>query len=137
MREYLYYSALLQLPGFLCEKKSIVEDAILAMSLNDHANKLIGSHCCTKGLSKGEKRRVTIARELITRPHLLFIDEPLYHLDRSLYNFYFYILHSSCSMKCLRESSILNIQCFCTTYDGDIKEACKQWVDTYFHNLPK
>nr|KAJ0198817.1 hypothetical protein LSAT_V11C600315920 [Lactuca sativa] len=81
VREYLYYSALLQLPGFLCEKKSIVEEAILAMSLNEHANKLIGSHCCTKGLSKGEKRRITIARELITRPHLLFIDEPLYHLD--------------------------------------------------------
>ncbi|KAL4591563.1 hypothetical protein LXL04_004532 [Taraxacum kok-saghyz] len=85
VREYLYYSALLQLPGFLCEKKSIVEDAILAMSLADQANKLIGGHCCTKGLSKGEKRRITIATELLMRPHLLFIDEPLYHLDRSLY----------------------------------------------------
>ncbi|KAI3523392.1 hypothetical protein L1887_01473 [Cichorium endivia] len=81
VREYLYYSALLQLPGFLCEKKSVVEDAIAAMSLGDHANKLIGSHCCTKGLSKGEKRRITIARELVMRPHILFIDEPLYHLD--------------------------------------------------------
>ncbi|KAL6967179.1 ATP-binding cassette sub- G member 3, variant 2 [Sarracenia purpurea var. burkii] len=81
VREFLYYSALLQLPGFFCQKKSIVEDAILAMSLGDYANKLIGGHCYMKGLSNGERRRVSIARELVTRPHILFIDEPLYHLD--------------------------------------------------------
>lgn len=82
MREYLYYSALLQLPGFLFRKRSAVEDAILAMSLGDYANKLIGGHCYMKGLRSGERRRVTIARELVMRPHILFIDEPLYHLDR-------------------------------------------------------
>ncbi|KAL8245452.1 hypothetical protein R6Q59_011710 [Mikania micrantha] len=81
VREYLYYSALLQLPGFLCEKKSVVEDAIAAMSLVDYANNLIGGHCFTKGLSNGEKRRVSIARELVMGPRFLFIDEPLYHLD--------------------------------------------------------
>ncbi|GMH12514.1 hypothetical protein Nepgr_014355 [Nepenthes gracilis] len=81
VREFLYYSALLQLPGFFCEKKSVVEDAIHAMSLGDYANKLIGGHCYMKGLPNGERRRVTIARELVTRPHILFIDEPLYHLN--------------------------------------------------------
>ncbi|KAK9057797.1 hypothetical protein SSX86_022635 [Deinandra increscens subsp. villosa] len=81
VREYLYYSALLQLPGFLCEKKSVVEDAIAAMSLGEYANHLIGGHCLTKGLSNGERRRVSIARELVMGPHFLFIDEPLYHLD--------------------------------------------------------
>ncbi|CAH2041688.1 unnamed protein product [Thlaspi arvense] len=81
VREFLYYSALLQLPGFFCQKKSVVEDAILAMSLGDYANKLIGGHCFMKGLPNGERRRVGIARELLTRPHILFIDEPLYHLD--------------------------------------------------------
>ncbi|KAK9079116.1 hypothetical protein SSX86_000786 [Deinandra increscens subsp. villosa] len=81
VREYLYYSALLQLPGFLCEKKSVVEDAIAAMSLGEYANHLIGGHCFTKGLSNGERRRVSIARELVLGPHFLFIDEPLYHLD--------------------------------------------------------
>ncbi|MBA0701331.1 hypothetical protein Goari_020600 [Gossypium aridum] len=34
-----------------------------------------------KGLPSGERRRVAIARELVMRPHILFIDEPLYHLD--------------------------------------------------------
>lgn len=82
VREFLYYSALLQLPGFLLQKRSVVEDAIQAMSLSDYANKLIGGHCYMKGLRSGERRRVSIARELVMRPHILFIDEPLYHLDR-------------------------------------------------------
>lgn len=82
VREFLYYSALLQLPGFICQKKNVVEDAIISMSLVDYANKLIGGHCYMKGLRSGERRRISIARELVMRPHLLFIDEPLYHLDR-------------------------------------------------------
>lgn len=81
VREYLYYSALLQLPGFFCQRKNVVEDAIHGMSLSDYANKLIGGHCYMKGLPRGERRRVRIARELVMRPHVLFIDEPLYHLD--------------------------------------------------------
>lgn len=86
VREFLYYSALLQLPGFFCQKKGVVEDAIIAMSLGDYANKLIGGHCYMKGLPSGERRRVSIARELVMRPQILFIDEPLYHLDRFLSN---------------------------------------------------
>ncbi|XP_010253968.1 PREDICTED: ABC transporter G family member 3-like [Nelumbo nucifera] len=81
VREMLYYSALLQLPGCFSQKKSVVDDAISAMSLGDYANKLIGGHCYMKGLPCGERRRVSIARELVMRPHILFIDEPLYHLD--------------------------------------------------------
>lgn len=81
VREYLYYSALLQRPGFISKKRSAVDDAIIAMSLGDYANKLIGGHCYMKGLPSGERRRVAIARELVLRPHVVFIDEPLYHLD--------------------------------------------------------
>ncbi|XP_059300422.1 ABC transporter G family member 3-like [Lycium ferocissimum] len=81
VREFLYYSALLQLPGFFCQKRSVVEDVIDAMSLGDCANKLIGGHCYMRGLRSGERRRVSIARELVMSPHILFIDEPLYHLD--------------------------------------------------------
>jgi ABC-type multidrug transport system ATPase subunit len=84
VREMLYFSALLQLPGFLSSKKAIVEDAIAAMSLGDHADKLIGGNCFMTRLPTGERRRVSIARELVMRPHVLFIDEPLYNLDRYL-----------------------------------------------------
>ncbi|CAA6673376.1 unnamed protein product [Spirodela intermedia] len=81
VREMLYYSALLQLPGFFSQKKSAVEDAIQAMSLADYSDKVIGGQCYVKGLPSGERRRISIARELVTRPHVLFVDEPLYHLD--------------------------------------------------------
>lgn len=84
VREMLYYSALLQLPGFFSQKKNFVEDAIAAMSLGDYADTVIGGHCYKKSLPSGERRRVSIARELVVRPHVLFIDEPLYHLDRLL-----------------------------------------------------
>ncbi|RAL37491.1 hypothetical protein DM860_000185 [Cuscuta australis] len=81
VREFLYYSAWLQIPHFFWQTKDVVEDAIVAMSLGDCSDKLIGGHCCMKGLPKGEKRRVSIARELVMRPHVMFIDEPLYCLD--------------------------------------------------------
>lgn len=81
VREMLHYSALLQLPGVFSSKKSVVDDAIAAMSLGDYADKLIGGHFFSKSLPTGERRRVSIARELVMRPHVLFIDEPLYHLD--------------------------------------------------------
>uniref|UniRef100_A0A0D9ZG40 ABC transporter domain-containing protein n=1 Tax=Oryza glumipatula TaxID=40148 RepID=A0A0D9ZG40_9ORYZ len=69
------------LPGLFSSKTSIVEDAIAAMSLADYADNLIGGHCFINSLPAGERRRLSIARELVMRPHVLFIDEPLYHLD--------------------------------------------------------
>ncbi|KAG2311908.1 hypothetical protein Bca52824_023465 [Brassica carinata] len=51
--ELLYYSALLQIPGYLFQKRNGVEDAIQAMSLSDYANNLIGGHCYMKGLRSG------------------------------------------------------------------------------------
>ncbi|CAH9097446.1 unnamed protein product [Cuscuta epithymum] len=81
VREFLYYAAWLQISGFFWQTKDVVEDAILSMSLGDCSDKLIGGHYCIKGLPMGEKRRISIARELVMRPHVMFIDEPLYHLD--------------------------------------------------------
>nr|AWG43866.1 ABCG3 transporter [Lycoris aurea] len=81
VREMLHYSVLLQLPAFFSQKKNAVDDAIASMSLGDYSDKLIGGRCFMKSLPKGERRRVSIARELVMRPHVLLIDEPLYHLD--------------------------------------------------------
>lgn len=79
----LYHASLLQLPGFIsrAQKAALVEDAILAMSLQEYSDSRIGSNFHSKGLSNGERRRISIARELITNPQFVFIDEPLYHLD--------------------------------------------------------
>ena len=71
----------------------MVEEAIHAMSLGEYANKLIGGHCYMKGLPSGERRRVSIAQELVMRPRILFIDEPLYHLDRLVIYFLFFLIY--------------------------------------------
>lgn len=136
VREMLYYSALLQLPGFFFQKKSFIEDAISAMSLGDFADSLIGGHCYTKSLPSGERRRVSIARELVMRPHVLFIDEPLYHLDRFhtvlskdlqyvIKNFLWFCLFAEC----------IFFQCISSSVNGYIKETRKHWLHSYFHNV--
>lgn len=82
VREAVYYSALLQLPDSMpkSEKKERAEMTIREMGLQDAIDTRIGgwSH---KGLSGGQKRRVSICIEILTRPKLLFLDEPTSGLD--------------------------------------------------------
>ncbi|PHH91320.1 hypothetical protein CDD83_968 [Cordyceps sp. RAO-2017] len=51
-----------------------------AFGLSDRANVLIGTPA-RKGISDGQKRRVSIASQLITEPKILFLDEPTSGLD--------------------------------------------------------
>ena len=83
VRETIYYSAHLRLPDKMPkrEKNTIVESTILEMGLQDCADTPVGNWH-VRGLSGGEKRRVSIALEILTRPRLLFLDEPTSGLDR-------------------------------------------------------
>jgi ABC-type branched-subunit amino acid transport system ATPase component len=83
VRETIYYSASLRLPGTVtrAEKKAIVESTIQEMGLHDCKNTPVGNWHM-RGLSGGEKRRLSIALEILTRPRLLFLDEPTSGLDR-------------------------------------------------------
>nr|XP_043621753.1 ABC transporter G family member 1-like isoform X2 [Erigeron canadensis] len=82
VRESVYYSAQLQLPDFMskADKKERAESTIREMGLQDSMDTRIGGWGA-KGLSGGQKRRVSICIEILTRPNLLFLDEPTSGLD--------------------------------------------------------
>ncbi|KAI3896292.1 hypothetical protein MKW92_023054 [Papaver armeniacum] len=82
VKETVYYSAMLQLPESMTssEKKDRAETTIRDMGLQEAMNTTIGGWS-SKGLSGGQKRRVSICKEILTRPKLLFLDEPTSGLD--------------------------------------------------------
>ncbi|KAK5994194.1 putative ABC transporter ATP-binding protein/permease [Cladobotryum mycophilum] len=82
VRETLRYAAALRLPQYMSseEKCQRAEEIILRMGLKDCANNLIGNEM-VKGISGGEKRRVSIAVQILTDPRVLLIDEPTSGLD--------------------------------------------------------
>ncbi|XP_033514288.1 ABC transporter G family member 1-like isoform X3 [Nicotiana tomentosiformis] len=82
VKEAVYYSAQLQLPDSMTksEKIQIAEQTIKEMGLQDAMNTRIGGWG-NKGISGGEKRRLSICMEILTRPKLLFLDEPTSGLD--------------------------------------------------------
>lgn len=82
VRENLHFAASLRLPTHLSkqEKISRAESIILKMGLRDCADNLVGSNL-VKGISGGEKRRVTIATQILTEPRVLLLDEPTSGLD--------------------------------------------------------
>ncbi|WJX46562.1 ATP-binding cassette sub- G member 1 [Trifolium repens] len=82
VKEAVYYSAQLQLPDTMSkeEKKERADFTIKEMGLQDAINTRIGGWG-VKGISGGQKRRVSISIEILTRPRLLFLDEPTSGLD--------------------------------------------------------
>jgi len=82
VRETIYYSANLRLPGSMRKEEvnEIIEGTIMEMGLQECADRLIGNWHL-RGISGGEKRRLSIALEILTRPTLLFLDEPTTGLD--------------------------------------------------------
>lgn len=82
VRETLRFAAGLRLPSFMSteEKFRRAEDVLMKMGLKDCASNLIGSDMI-KGISGGEKRRVSIGVQVLTDPRILLLDEPTSGLD--------------------------------------------------------
>jgi ABC-type multidrug transport system ATPase subunit len=82
VRETLTYSAHLRLPSSMTKAKidDIVEGTIMEMGLQECSDRLIGNWHL-RGISGGEKKRLSIALETLVRPQLLFLDEPTSGLD--------------------------------------------------------
>lgn len=82
VKETLTYSALLRLPGTLEteEKSQRVNDVVDELGLAKCQNTYIGGGE-KRGVSGGERKRVSIGVELVTSPSVLFLDEPTSGLD--------------------------------------------------------
>ncbi|KAL6202825.1 hypothetical protein ACLB2K_026530 [Fragaria x ananassa] len=80
--ETLVFTALLRLPNTLTkeEKASQAESVIAQLGLSQCRNSIIG-HEFLRGVSGGERRRVSIGQELLVNPSLLLLDEPTSGLD--------------------------------------------------------
>lgn len=94
VRETLRFSAGLRLPSWMSktEKYNRAEEVLLKMGLKDCADNLVGSDL-VKGISGGEKRRVTIAVQLLSDPRVLLLDEPTSGLDAFTANSIMEVLH--------------------------------------------
>lgn len=82
VRETITYSANLRLPSSMSKEeiKDIIEGTIMEVGLLECADRQIGNWQL-RGISGGEKKRVSIALEILVRPRILFLDEPTTGLD--------------------------------------------------------
>jgi ABC-type multidrug transport system ATPase subunit len=62
------------------EREALVEDLIDQLGLTKSANTIVGN-AKVRGLSGGERKRLSIACEMISSPPVIFLDEPTSGLD--------------------------------------------------------
>ncbi|CAI2175213.1 15776_t:CDS:10 [Funneliformis geosporum] len=77
VRDTLGYTARLRLPRLMSRQDKLkqVENAMQLLHLTKVADSKIGDHR-VRGISGGERKRVSIASELLTDPSVIFLDEP-------------------------------------------------------------
>ncbi|KAG6543777.1 hypothetical protein Mapa_014808 [Marchantia paleacea] len=80
VKETLRFAAELRLPSSSAEKNARVREVIKQLNLSKVEDTIIGDEG-HRGVSGGEKRRVSIGKEIVHDPLLLFLDEPTSGLD--------------------------------------------------------
>lgn len=77
VRETITFAAKLRLPQTLPEheKEDRVTELLSMLGISHVANSILGKEG-RRGISGGERKRVSIGVELITSPDVLFLDEP-------------------------------------------------------------
>lgn len=82
VRETLEMTAALRLPRGTpaATRAAAVDDVIAQLDLRGVAGTIVGGKK-VRGVSGGERKRLAIACELLSRPSLLFLDEPTTGLD--------------------------------------------------------
>jgi ABC-type multidrug transport system ATPase subunit len=95
------YSARLKLTLKTAELKSLIDKTIETLGLTEHRSKRI------KYLSGGQRKRVSIGIELLSKPSILFLDEPSSGLDPTT---------EQSLMELLQALSLNNLTVICTTH---------------------
>jgi ATP-binding cassette subfamily G (WHITE) protein 2 len=82
VEETLMYTAKLRLPRTFTNKqrKERVHDVMTDLGIAHVHNVIVGTPL-RKGISGGERKRVSVGMQLLNRPQLLFLDEPTSGLD--------------------------------------------------------
>ena len=82
VRETVDYCARLSIARSVSKRQRLarVDELLKAFGLTDQAHTLIGTPL-RKGISGGQKRRTSVAAQIITDPKILFLDEPTSGLD--------------------------------------------------------
>jgi ABC-type multidrug transport system ATPase subunit len=82
VRETLRYAAIIKLPPSVSRKRKLAraEEVLKMLGLRDCADGIVGGELL-KGISGGEKRRLSLACEMINDPAVLIVDEPTSGLD--------------------------------------------------------
>ncbi|KAJ5172400.1 hypothetical protein N7492_004993 [Penicillium capsulatum] len=82
VRETMKFGADLSLPSSVPkrDRMSRIQTLLEAFGIQEQAETLVGTPI-RKGISGGQKRRVSVASQLITCPKILFLDEPTSGLD--------------------------------------------------------
>jgi ABC-type multidrug transport system ATPase subunit len=76
VKETLHYAAHLGIHGRTYAEREAAADKTMAELGLEHVRDTIIGDNLTRGLSGGEKRRVSIAVDIIHEPHIIFLDEP-------------------------------------------------------------
>jgi ABC-type multidrug transport system ATPase subunit len=115
LRRTLRYAALLRLPAgtSAVEAERIVEETLGDLDLADRADVPV------RALSGGQRKRASIAVELLTRPRVFFLDEPTSGLDPST---------AADVMRLLRRLSARGVTVVLTTHEPDGIDRCDRVV---------
>ncbi|OBJ32605.1 ABC transporter ATP-binding protein [Mycobacterium colombiense] len=115
LRRTLRYAALLRLPAgtSAAEAERIVDETLQSLDLSDRADVPV------RALSGGQRKRASIAVELLTRPRLFFLDEPTSGLDPST---------AAEVMRLLRRLSQRGVTVVLTTHEPAAIEQCDRVV---------